>query len=98
MESIQDKPEKYSAEKAELEYIRESMDTEGVLAFYVDNMRYFISVNYKNKKWTLVKAVPGAWEDLREYENIDAVFESDIINGKTIKQLLVIEHNDYEFV
>ncbi len=108
MESTQDKLEKLSAvkaeldklnaEKAELEYIRESMTQEGVLVFYIDNMRYFISVNYKNRKWTLVKCENGVWKELREYANLDEVFKSEIINGKTIKQLLIVEHNDYEFV
>ena len=78
-------------------YIKDSMVSEGVLTFYVKSSRYFIS-RYKNNTWRLYFDNDGNFELLKTFSNVDEVFESIILDNKTIEELLVIGQNDYEFV
>ena len=78
-------------------YIKDSMVSEGVLTFYVKSSRYFIS-RYKNNTWRLYFDNDGNFELLKTFSNVDEVFESVILDNKTIEELLVIGQNDYEFV
>lgn len=78
-------------------YIKDSMVSEGVLTFYVKSSRYCIS-RYKNNTWRLYFDNDGNFELLKTFSNVDEVFESVILDNKTIEDLLVIGQNDYEFV
>ena len=81
----------------ELKYIKESMESEGVLTFYVKSSRYFISSN-DNNSWTLYFDDNGNFKELRTFKDADAVFDSDILDNKTLEELLILDKNNYEFV
>lgn len=82
---------------AEIQYIKESMIAEGVLTFYIKSSRYCIS-RYENNTWRFYFDNNCKFELLKTFNNADEVFNSVILDNKTLEDLLIIEENKYEFV
>ena len=80
----------------QLDFIKEKMRKAGVITFYIECEPYFISRN-RNKSWSLYKNIDKEHQKLKDFKNIEEVFACEILDGKTLEDILIKGNNAFEF-
>ena len=80
----------------QLDFIKKEMRKAGVLTFYIKTGIYFISRN-RNRSWSLYKN-DEEHKKLKDFKNIEEVFAGEVLDGKTLEDLLIKESNAFEFI